>query len=238
MDDLEFRRRIMSDPRAKDSEVLQAIRGSDANAKFADDIQSLDAQIKQALQVDVPDDLADRILFNQTESTVIKSTFGKRALSLAASVAFVFGLLAGQVNWGNLVVSPAQATLSQIAIEHVHDEMPFIAPLDEGASEQQINAKLSPFAVKLTEAFPYHVYYLNHCGFGDSNAVHLVFQGDKGKVTLFLTKVPTEKSLNFSEGDMAGMVDPVGDMSLILVGDPNENYKKIGENIKKILNPS
>ena len=31
MDDLEFRRRILSDPKQKDEEILQALAGSDAN---------------------------------------------------------------------------------------------------------------------------------------------------------------------------------------------------------------
>ncbi|MGL1018950.1 DUF3379 family protein, partial [Vibrio vulnificus] len=53
MDDLEFRRRILSDPKSRDEEVLQALNSSDSNAKFAEDVLDLDAQIKQAMKVDV-----------------------------------------------------------------------------------------------------------------------------------------------------------------------------------------
>ncbi|MDG3396194.1 DUF3379 family protein, partial [Vibrio parahaemolyticus] len=58
MDDLEFRRRILSDPKQKDEEILQALAASDANSKFVDDVLDLDAKIKQAMNVDVPEDLA------------------------------------------------------------------------------------------------------------------------------------------------------------------------------------
>ncbi|NOH29211.1 DUF3379 domain-containing protein [Vibrio mediterranei] len=238
MDELEFRRRIMSDPKAKDAELLEAIQQSESNAKYMDDILSLDARIEQAMKVDVPDDLADRILFNQPESNVVKVKFGKRALSLAASIAFAFGLLVGQVNWGNVVVSPAQASLSDTAMKHVHEEMGFIEPLDENVSKAQINAKLLPFAYQIGQSFPYHVYYLNHCGFGESNAMHMVFQGEKGKITLFLTGISSEQTKSFDKDGMAGMVEPIGDASFILVGEEGEDFSKIGENIKKILNPA
>ena len=187
MDELEFRRRIMSDPKDRDSDILEAMKSNDANGKFADDILDLDAQIAKAMNVDVPEDLADRILFNQTSSTesnVVRPNFAKRAMAMAASIAFVFGLLVGQVNWGNIVVSPAQASLADTAIKHVIDEKPFVQNLDENVASSQINAKMMPFDHQLGENFPYHVYYLNHCGFGKSNALHMVFRGEKGKVTL------------------------------------------------------
>ncbi|SEG34126.1 DUF3379 domain-containing protein [Vibrio hangzhouensis] len=238
MDELEFRRRIMSDPKAKDPELLDAAKESDNNAKYLEDVLALDARIEQAMKVEVPDDLADRILFHQPDSNVVKVKFGKRALSLAASIAFAFGLLVGQVNWGNVVVSPAQASLSDTAMEHVNNEMGFIDPLDENVSKAQINAKLLPFAYQLGQNFPYHVYYLNHCGFGESNAMHMVFQGEKGKVTLFLTGLPSDQSKTFDKDGFSGLVEPLGEASFILVGEQGEDFQKIGENIRKILNPS
>lgn len=239
MDELEFRRRIMSDPKARDPELLEATKNSEANAKYLDEILGLDARIEQAMKVDVPDDLADRILFNQPpESNVVKVSFSKKALSLAASVAFAFGLLVGQVNWGNVVVSDAQASLPEMAMEHFNAEKSFIESLDENPSKEQINAKLLPFAYQLGQNFPYHVFYINHCGFGDSNAMHIVFEGEKGKVTMFLTRIPTEQVENFDKDGMSGMVKPMGDASFVLVGEEGENLDKIGEKINKILNPA
>ncbi|NRF61713.1 DUF3379 domain-containing protein [Vibrio coralliilyticus] len=240
MDELEFRRRIMSDPKDWDSDILEAMKSNDANGKFADDILDLDAQIAKAMNVDVPEDLADRILFNQTSSTesnVVRPNFAKRAMAMAASIAFVFGLLVGQVNWGNIVVSPAQASLADTAIKHVIDEKPFVQNLDENVASSQINAKMMPFDHQLGENFPYHVYYLNHCGFGKSNALHMVFRGEKGKVTLFLTGIASDKTVDFEKEGMAGVVEPVGQTSLILVGEEGEDVAKIAENLMTIIKP-
>jgi len=240
MDDLEFRRRVLSDPKHRDQDIIGALAENEANSKFLDDVLSLDKQIHHAMKVDVPDDLADRILFNQTsseESNVIRPNFAKRAMGLAASVAFVCGLLVGQVNWGNVLVPPAQASLADTAMKHVIDEKSFVSVIDEQVTSQQINAKMNPFAFQFDEAFPYHVYYLNHCGFGKSNAMHMVFQGEKGKVTLFLTGIPTEKALGFDEEGMTGSVTPIDDSSLILVGEKGEDVSKIAEQLSKIIKP-
>ena len=88
MDDLEFRRRILSDPKQKDEEILQALAESDTNSKFADDVLDLDLKIKQAMNVDVPEDLADKILFNQTSSAlddekVVRPNFARKAMALS-----------------------------------------------------------------------------------------------------------------------------------------------------------
>lgn len=242
MDELEFRRRIMSDPKYRDSELTAAIKGSEANSKFADEILDLDNQIAKAMAVDVPVDLADRILFNQTstaqEDKIIRPSFAKRAMAMAASIAFVAGLLVGQINWGNLVVPPAQANIADTAIKHVLDEKPFVDNLDEQVQSAQINAKMLPFAHQLSEQFPYHVYYLNHCGFGKSNALHMVFQGELGKVTLFIAGMASAQSEQFIQKGMSGVVEPMGNTSMVLVGEKGENIAKIAEKIVKIIKPS
>ncbi|GAD78911.1 DUF3379 domain-containing protein [Vibrio ezurae] len=238
MDDLEFRRRIMSDPKARDEELLNAIASSEQNAKFTDDVLNLDARIEQAMRVDVPDNLADKILFNQSsEGNVIRPTFAKRSLAVAASVAFAVGILVGQLNWSPALVSNAHASLADTAIKHVIDERSFTDHLDEQVKSSQINAKLTPFAYQFSESFPYHVYYLNHCGFGGSNALHMVFQGEKGRITLFITNVSSDHLVNFNENKLSGTVMPIGSASMILVGEQGENVTNIAKQLSEIIKP-
>ncbi|WP_413284853.1 DUF3379 family protein [Vibrio sp. MA40-2] len=234
MDELEFRRQILSEPKFRNQEISDSIQYAKANQKFADDVLDLDAKIEQAMKIDVPDDLADRILFNQ--STVNqKKSFTKQMLAMAASVAFAAGLIVGQINWTPLLVGSAHASLADTAVEHVIHEYPFVNNLDEQVSSEQINAKLRPFAYQFTEEFPYHVYYLNHCGFGKSNALHVIFQGDKGKVTLFITNKTSEQAVDFEKDGMSGKVIPISEASVILVGEEGENIPKIAANLTSII---
>ncbi|MCK6262697.1 DUF3379 domain-containing protein [Vibrio sp. ZSDE26] len=237
MDDLEFRRHVMSDPKYRDNDIIEAINASEANSKFLDEALELDSQILNAMKVDVPDDLADKILFNQPsdDSNVIHPSFVKRAMALAASVAFAVGLLAGQLNWGKLLVSPAQASLANTAMEHVMNEKAFIMPLDEQVGSYQINVKMQPFNVKFDQDFPYHVYYLNHCGFGDTNAMHMVFKGEKGRVTLFVTNIFEQDRNEFTQQGMTGIVEPMNKSSMVIVGEEGEDVAKIAEKLSSMV---
>ncbi|EPR4991652.1 DUF3379 domain-containing protein [Vibrio navarrensis] len=241
MDDLEFRRRILSDPKQLDEEMLQTLAGNENHNKFLDDVLDLDSQIKQAMNVSVPDDLVDKVLFSQSSiaarENVVRPNFGKKTMAMAASFAFTAGLLLGQLNWGNLLVSPAQASLAETAVQHVIAESAFVNQLDEQVSSEQINAKLSPFAYQFDERFPYHVYYLNHCGFGQSNALHMVFQGKQGKVTLFLTNIPPQTTGDFSQSGLSGMVKAVGNSSLILVGEQGEDVAQLANKLAPMIKP-
>jgi len=240
MDDLEIRRRIMSDPKQKEADTPLSAEQTEANAKFIDDILKLDNQIEQAMHVEVPDDLADRILFNQSaevEATPFTRKAMKRTMALAASVAFAAGLLVGQINWTPLVVSPAYASLADTAVQHVLDESPFIDPLDEQVSSYQINMKLKPFDYAFNQNFPYHVYYLNHCGFGSANAMHMVFQGEKGRVTLFVTGIDSANAKSFQKQGMSGAITPLNGASMILVGEDGEDVAKIAEKLAPIIKP-
>lgn len=240
MDELEFRRRLLSDPKQRDKDIQQAIASSDSNAKYAEELLNLDAKLAEAMRVDVPDSLADRILFshNAVNDNVARPRFVRRAMAMAASVAFVVGLLAGQLNWGNILVPPAQASLAEMAVDHVRHEEGFVATIDEQVSSHQINAKMRPFNFQLDNNFPYHVYYLNHCGFGDSNALHVVFQGEQGKVTLFLTRQSAESTTGFTQDGMTGVIEPVGKMSLILVANEGENVDKIAHKLMPMIKSS
>ncbi|HHI5408805.1 TPA: DUF3379 domain-containing protein [Vibrio metoecus] len=242
MDELEFRRKVMSDPKQRDKEQLEMIATNESSAKYVDDVLQLDKQIAQAFKIDVPDDLADKILFQQStlleDEKVIRPQFVRKAMAIAASIAFTAGLLVGQVQWGNILVSPAQASLSEMAVQHVIHEEGFVNRLDEQADMSQINAKMQPFAYKMDGDFPYHVYYLNHCGFGKENAVHMVFQGEKGKVTLFFTPIVSKQALAFKQDGMSGIVEPIGEASLILVGEQGENVSAIAQKLMPMIQSS
>ncbi len=239
MDDLEFRRRILSEPNARDQDLLAAMRSNESNAQFAEDVRSLDAKIAQAMNVPVPENLADRILLHHSTASQprLNRPISRKMMALAASFAFVAGLLIGQLHWQNLLIAPAHASLSEMAISHVRNEQAFIEHIDEHAGSVQINAKMRPFAAKLNANFPYHVYYLNHCGFGSASAVHMVFAGLKGKVTLFLVPQTNNKVEHFSTEEMKGIIEPLEQASLIVIGHQDEDLSNIVKRLLPIIQP-
>jgi len=233
MDDLEFRRRILADPNDNSQEMITAKNSSIANRKLSDELTQLDAKLEKVLKVDVPDDLADRILFNQSGQPEQNQSKTRFHLAIAASVAFAFGLFIGQFN-SDIAPTGYTSEIAQVALDHVYTEAPFIADIDESVSLQQVNAKLTPFGSELAN-LPGHVYYVNHCGFGDKNALHMVMATDHGKVTVFVVPEKSQNMSSFSDNSLQGVVMPIQNASLIVVGDKGQDVTPIAQSLESDL---
>jgi hypothetical protein len=57
-------------------------------------------------------------------------------------------------------------------------------------------------------------------------------------VTLFLTSIASEQAVQFNEQGMAGIIEPVGDASLILVGENGEDIANIAKQLMPMLKAS
>ena len=65
MDELKFRRQAYGEPNNQDPEFLQAAMESAEREAFLNDLKGLDNKIENALKIDVPDDLAAKLLLRQ-----------------------------------------------------------------------------------------------------------------------------------------------------------------------------
>ncbi|MDD1792417.1 DUF3379 domain-containing protein [Enterovibrio sp. ZSDZ42] len=237
MDELEFRRRLLADPQDQDPEVSAAKTDSPANQKLAAELENLDALIDQALRVDVPDDLVDKVLFKQSSDVIRENRKPKFHLAIAASIAFVFGVMLGQFNWQTLPISPIQQNLGQIALQHYYNEAPFALKANEGASIRQVNAKLSPLGESFSGSLPGTVSYLNHCSFDSKHAVHMVLKDENGNdFTVFVVPQQTPEMETYSDGNMEAISLPTNNSSVIVVGKEGADILPIAEQIKLHLN--
>ncbi|MBV7298587.1 DUF3379 family protein [Enterovibrio paralichthyis] len=238
MDELEFRRRLLADPQDKDPAVLEAKAASSANTKLASELEQLDAMIDQALRVDVPDDLVDKILFKQSSDVVRENRKPKFHLAIAASIAFVFGILLGQFNWQSLPTSPNAASLGQIALAHYYNESPFTDAASEGATLRQVNAKLAPLGVLFNGQMPGEIAYVNHCSFDNKAALHMVLKEENGETyTVFVVPDSANKTEVYSDGKMEAVSLPAAhNSSVIVVAEDGAKLMPLAEELKAQLN--
>ena len=240
MDDLEFRRRLLANPNDNDPELVKTKNQSTTNRHFANELQQLDLRLKQTINVDIPENLADRILFHQSSQAQPKNHHPyKRYLSygLAASVMFFVGVMVGQQQ-----LSPQQpqsqvftpTSMSAIALQHVNAEARFVEHTDEAVTLQQVNAKLKPFGTSMNQ-LPGHIYYLNYCGFDGNRALHMIVGTDKGKMTVFIVPQTSSQIATDSDNINQSLLLPLQDASLIVVGDKDDKLMPIAEKLKSEL---
>lgn len=233
MDDLEFRRRIYSNPNDLDNEVTDYIADNESQKRFVNDVQSLDLKLKKALEVDVPDSLADRLILRQTLESHKQQTRKSRIhLSLAASVAFAVGLTINMVSFSN-----AEQGIGEHALAHVYHELKYTDVADSSIQLTAVNAKLASFGGNFASDIG-KVVYSNFCSFNGQKSLHMVVQSDQGPITVFI--MPTSSQFDyeseFSDDRFKGETMEFGNRQVIIVGDKEKSLSDMKLAIEHNLN--
>ncbi|MFY8350026.1 DUF3379 domain-containing protein [Pseudoalteromonas sp. SSM20] len=231
MDELELRRRLYADPNTSDKDVLNALESDPDAHAFSKELKALDNDIEHALNVPVPENLAERLVLNQSLhafQTQRKKT--RIHLALAASVAFLFGVSFTYLNMG------APLNLEQHALAHVYHEPSSLTNVNHSFSLQEVNAKLASFGGNFSE-LPNQVSYLTFCDFKGQKSLHLVFQTEQGPMTLFI--VPSKNQYRtesyFSDEAFDGATYQGHKANLILLGEKGQALSPYNEKLQNSL---
>ena len=192
MDDLQFRRSLYADPKAQDQDILDAINADPKKQQFAKELDALDNKIASALNVDVPDDLCNKLILRQTMASHRQEKRKSRVqLALAASVAFAFGL-----TFNFMHASSAYSGLGDYALAHVyHEEGAFDNNATTQVSLATLNNKMAAFNGTFTQVAG-KLIAADYCRFDGIKSLHLVFQGEHSPVNVFI--VPEREEVAFS----------------------------------------
>lgn len=231
MDELTFRRQAYSDPNSQEPDFLKAAMESADREAFINDLKGLDSKIERALKVDVPDDLAAKLLLGQQlqhhHTQRRKTGF---AFALVASVAFLAGMTFTLLRMGPV-------DLGQHALAHVYHEAEALH-IDQDVPFQDVNFQLASLGgagnMKFTGQ-PGKVFYSTYCDFQGVQSLHLVMQGEQGKVTLFI--VPLEDRMvleeSFADNKYQGMGFETDNAYMLLVGEQNQDLTYVKNEIKQ-----
>ncbi len=231
MDELEFRRRIYADPETTDSDVVEAAKADESKRSFWNEQKQLDKQLKQALKVDVPEDLASKLIWQQ--STDEFNRYKRRSrwyLAMAASVAFTIGI--GLTMWYHQPLSiggQALAHMQYAEMETAHSLLP--------ADLNMVNAKLASFGGSFSEMLD-GVEVVNYCHLSTVRSLHLIVDTPQGKMSVFVVPergdvtVPSE----FSDDQYRGESIKMRHANVMIVGDKDadlsEMKKAVSERIQ------
>lgn len=231
MDDLQFRRSIYADPNTTDETVSKAKMADPAKKQFAEELKKLDLKIHNAMHIDVPDDLYNKLILRQTLASHQQQKRRNRIqLAMAASVAFAIGLSVNFVQSSN-----AYNSLGDYALAHVNHE----AHLFNNNSNAQVtlaslNQEMATFHGSFTQSLG-KLISSGECEFGGIKVLHLVYQGKTQPVTVFV--VPPNNGLDFNadftNGKLHGEAQQFKNANIVVVGDKNEPLEQWQQKINK-----
>lgn len=241
MDELEFRRRTIAQPNELDKELQEFANSSADRQQFLNESKAFDKQLDNALEIPVPDNLAERIILNtslkekartdelEQEDNVIsaRSWFKFDRVHLALAASFVIAVSAFMFSEEQSI----NQTAGEHALAHVYHEI-YALNKTQPISIQTVNEKLALLGGQISD-LPGKVTYVTFCDFQGERGLHLVFESDFGPMTVFI--VPSDNQIfeigsdDFNDSRYAGHINRGKQADTVLIaslGSPVDMYNE------------
>ena len=226
-----FKEIIAADP-SVDLDTLELSADERAVAEaFRDEMRALDGLIGQALTIDVPEltvpELPELDTSNVAQMPVRnKPRFTTPAwIGIAASVALVAVI-------GVRTMTPTTyPSLAAEVLAHLDHETQALVPTGVAVEERRLERVVSKNGVELDRDVGL-VTYARTCIINGKSVPHLVIKGESGPVTLLLMPDENVNSAVPLEGEsINGVILPVGDGSIAIIGERDEDLSKIEKQV-------
>ncbi|WP_068547877.1 DUF3379 family protein [Thalassotalea crassostreae] len=221
MDDLEFRKRLFADPNNLDDDMQESVASDKQRQQLHKDLLSLDSDIHNAMNVEVPEGLADKLILGQSlRAHQVKKKKTRIQFALAASVALMVGIASNM-----MLFSPAYSNVSDYSLAHYHhEEGKFSNVGNANYSLASVNEEMSDLNVSFAKKLG-KLISVDGCFFDSMNSIHMVFEGKYDNVTVFI--VPKSEHLQFTEqfsdADIKGVTRQYEQGDVIIMGDKRES---------------
>ncbi|MDE2345058.1 MAG: DUF3379 family protein [Gammaproteobacteria bacterium] len=208
---LEVRRTLGAEPHCRDPAVVEHCKACAGCAAFMKEMLELDARLKPALDMEVPEGLEARIVFNTAFRQAPRPAY--RWLAAAAGLVLAVGLGVGA--W-RMLPRQSEMPLAEAMVQHVIQQSPEIAsatPVDADA----VNAVLERVGARLQGSMG-PITYAGTFRMHDHMGAHLVMMTPHGAVTLLLMPhVHVDKRMQMDTQGYHCMIEPMGRGSIAIL---------------------
>lgn len=228
MDELEFRREVYAAPSADNPRVKQSAESDPAKMAFLKELRQLDADLKQASKIPVPDDLAHKLIWQGTITDFeTHKKRSRRHLALAASVAFVVGI--------SFTVWQQQSHTIDFSHEALaHMQYQELMPGARTVSLSDVNSKLQSFGATLASDIG-EIKSANYCHLDKQRSLHLIVDTEQGLVSVFVLPNTENGTFDraFSDAKYAGEKLDVQQANVLIVGEKGQDLSKMKQSVKQ-----
>lgn len=235
MDCLEFRRNLAADPQGSDPGFLahrDSCRSGCAERWWR--AQRAERRLLTVLQsVDVPPDLADRILLAQaTTSRGDVRARRRRRIGLAVAASLLLGAIALGGAWR---LRGAGDALPNMAIADIVGNEVYSLTLTAPVDDRTMHAVFAGRGLAM-RGMPRHAVYASDCMVGPYRAVHLVLREHGRPVTaMYVVGHRVAAARDFERAHWRGRELPMGDGTLVLLGFGTEGFAEAERAVAEAL---
>mgnify|MGYP001057927029 FL=1 len=189
----------------------------------------LDRVIGRALAIDVPELVVPELPDIDADKVVALPRRRWRSTTLLAVAATV--VLAAFIGIRMLGPGPQYGSLSEELLAHLDHEPYALRVTDVPVSDARLAAVVPGDMARMDHGAGL-ITYAQTCVINGHEVPHLVIQGERGPVTLML--MPDEKVAapeTFTGDNIKGVILPVGNGSIALLGAPDEPFERIEKRV-------
>lgn len=225
MDELTQKRLIKGDPSLKyssmDKSEYLALSKED-KALLMDSFQ-FEKQLEEALAIDIPTNLADKILLNQRTSKSFDFFSLKPMMSIAASITLAVFIFVSS-NTGNI---------SDVTLAHVYHELDHLVDTSGKVDRARIFEEIRQLGLDIPK-LPENISYAGLCNLGDKKGMHIVARINNKPVTLFISQESSENNSSFNDSRFHGKVFKSEKGSVIVIGESNDDINLVYQQTRAI----
>lgn len=211
------------------NEVLQHIAACPSCKSFFEKQLKFNAVVKKAVEVDVPEGLASRILVEHQLNQKKEASKKKYSWSaIAASIVMVFAV-------ATVTTLQSPPAIAGAILEHVHDEM-WVLDDKMHVTLESLNQLLKPHGVKADESIGYAT-HAGDCIIQGKRGVHIVFAGKNAPVTMivFPELLDRSKPVKVSDDVFTAVLMNTKKGTLALISEDEVSLQKFEQRLKTSL---
>jgi hypothetical protein len=228
---MEFRRMLLTDPCSTEPAFVEHRASCRECADTVARSAHLERRLHEAVSVDVPENLASRILLKQSFVSHPERPWwrSRRVYALAASMLLMLGLATlGYQSYHE------QQRLSREFVALVNGA-PHALAATRPVSDNEITAALEPTGLDL-EGNIGNVTFAGRCLVRDKLSGHIVVKGETAPVTVFLmTDRLVDRRTTIRTANYSGIVLPQGSGSIAIVSAPGETLDSVEARVRSAL---
>lgn len=223
MNCLEFRNIVGAEPGNRDKAVLAHRLACTACNEHAQRLLAADQRLREAMQVDVPDRLAARVMLRKAFAN------RRRGPWLAAAATVLLGIGVASV----FVKQQSDIPLDAEVIEHIHHEPHLLLETDTTVDDARLQKVLFQGGAGLSGEIG-ELSFAKLCPFRGRLVAHLVMRGENGPITLLLLpNVQVSGPMPVNEEGFEGVILPLESGSVAVVGVTGEPLESVEYRVKQ-----
>ncbi|NND58893.1 MAG: DUF3379 family protein [Gammaproteobacteria bacterium] len=220
MNCIDYRRLLQSDPGHRGADSAAHRLACQPCARFTEELQQQDRQLRDALMVKMPDGLEARVMLAATSRARSRRRWYSIAAGAVVGIAISFALLTG-----------GGRSLHDSVVAHIYHEPELLLPSDDAMATPQLSAVLKRAGVAINGDTS-NVSYAGLCFFRGHLVPHMVVQSDSGPVTvLLLPDEQIDEPIAIDEPGFAGTIVPVRGGSVAVVGNEADTTREVSQRL-------